>query len=194
MRSAFLSNADSFDFFGAGGWVDCTIPQQVDRILADPNARITVEVNVRAPFFNIGPSPEYDLIRYYIDNPMGRSAEEEIVSELLFEVFSRAVMTYTLDDESHSRHQEVETSAMEHDDPSRTTVFIRTYRGRFLVIPRESTFADIFAGARWPRDTPVPFKDLSKTPRMRDFESDGLELDRYMHLELHVIPNYELDA
>jgi len=83
--------------------------QQVDRILADPNARITVEVNVRAPFFNIGPSPEYDLIRYYIDNPMGRSAEEEIVSELLFEVFSRAVMTYTLDDESHSRHQEVET-------------------------------------------------------------------------------------
>jgi len=40
----------------------------------------------------------------------------------------------------------------------------------------------------------VPFKDLSKTPRMRDFESDGLELDKYMHLELHVIPNYELDA
>lgn len=194
MRSAFLLNADSFDFFGTGGWIDSTIPQQVDCILADPNTRITVGVDVRAPFFNIGPSPEYDFIRYHIDNPMGRSAEEETVSELLFEVFSRAVMTYTLDDESDSRHQEVENSAIEHDDPNGMTVFIRTYRGRLLVIPWESTFADIFAGARWPRDTPVPFKDLSKIPPMRDSESDGLELDRSMHLELHVIPNYELDA
>jgi hypothetical protein len=121
------------------------------------------------PFFNIRPSPEYDLIRYHINNPLGRSAEEETVSELLFEVFSHAVMTYTLDDESNSRHQEVENSAIEHDhDPRGMTVFIRTYYcGQLLVIPWESTFASIFAGARWPRDTPVPFKDLSNTPNER---------------------------
>src|ERR1700720_231649 len=144
MRSLFLSDADSFDFFGAGGWIDSAIPLQVDHILADPTTPIMVGVDIRAPFFNIGPSPEYDLIRYHIDNPMGRSAEQETVSELLLEVFSCAVMTYTLDDESFSHHKEVKNSASDSDG---MTFFICSYHGRLLVVPWESMFADIFASA-----------------------------------------------
>ena len=119
--------------------------------------------------------------------------ENDTLEELLSEVFSRAVMIYTLDEDSHP-HEEVEASAIEHDDPNGTIILIRTARGRLLAVPRKATVAEIFAGARWPQDGPMAFTNLCKTPRVRDFEDDGVELGSDSYIELHVIPDYELNV
>jgi hypothetical protein len=159
--------------------------------LADPNRTIAVPIHVIAPFFKFGPS--HDGPPYYVDNPMNQILENDALDELLFELFSRAVMCYTLDEDSYS-HEEVEASAIENNYPFGITYLIRTARGRLLVIPQEATMAQIFAGARWPRDGSMPFKDLCDTPQVRDFEDDGVELGEDFHMEIRIIPDYELNA
>ena len=59
----------------------------------------------------------------------------------------------------------------------------------FFVVPRKTTSQEVFAGARWPRDDPLPFRDVRPTPRIRDFEVDGVELGL-----LRVIPKDKGDA
>jgi hypothetical protein len=75
---------------------------------------------------------------------------------------------------SSSSKQELLRSALTHDTPHSSIVYVPTFRGRLLIVPRKTTFKEIFAGARWPRDGPLAFEDARETPRIRDFEVDGV--------------------
>ncbi|CAL1710856.1 unnamed protein product [Somion occarium] len=66
--------------------------------------------------------------------------------------------------------------ALAHEDARTSTVVIRTHRGRLLAIPHTTQMKDIVAGARWPREGPMPFRDLTRTPRRNPYEVDGVEV------------------
>jgi hypothetical protein len=83
-------------------------------------------------------------------------------------------------------------SAVIHDSPEDSMVLVHTFRHRFLVIPCQTTLAGVFAGARWPRGGLLPFVDLRRTPRVRDFEEDGVELFEGRFMNLFVVPEDHL--
>lgn len=80
-------------------------------------------------------------------------------------------------------------SARDHDDPETSTVILHTTHHRLFVIPRSATLAQIFAGVQWPRYSPFPFQDLRRSPRIRDFEEDGVELCEGCYMNVYVLPN-----
>jgi len=65
---------------------------------------------------------------------------------------------------SSSSGQDIFLSAVIHDLPQSSVVHIVTFCSWLLVIPRETTLKDILTGARWPRDSPLPFEDGRETP------------------------------
>jgi hypothetical protein len=87
-------------------------------------------------------------------------------------------------------------SAVQHEQHS--SVVVMTSRGRLLLVPRTTKFKDIPPAARWPRrpedaSNVHTFTDLRRTPRLREHEVDGVDLCFGWFMELHVIPDQNLN-
>lgn len=54
---------------------------------------------------------------------------------------------------------EYTSQAIEHQDSERSKVFLVTYHNRILEIPRTAVVKDMWEGAKWPRDDPLPFNE-----------------------------------
>lgn len=86
-------------------------------------------------------------------------------------------------------------SAIAHEHPENKLIIMPTHRGRLLVIDPKLTFKEVFEGAKWPREDkgPLPFEDLRKVERAREFEVDGIELIQGWHLDVIVITKNRLN-
>lgn len=72
-------------------------------------------------------------------------------------------------------------------------IILITHRGRFLKIPMSTRVGDIWAGAKWPRENPIPFEDLRPTPRIRRHEIDGACLNQGSHVDLCLVKNEDVE-
>jgi hypothetical protein len=160
---------------------------QANPTLSDPNKTpIKIPVYIVAPYFQAYPEQGNAVFRTREEYPVD---ERDTIESLLSGFFPSLVR-----DGPSSFAQKVMPSVLNHESPRHSVVLMNTYRGRFLVIPRQTTFKAIFAGARWPRDDgPLAFEDLRKAPRARDFEQDGVELGFGWYVEIFVIPNDKLE-
>ena len=149
--------------------------------LPDPNKTpIVVPIYIGAPYFHKRGTQGF---RVREEHPV---SEKDTIESVLQGLFLSVAATGS--DTSSLSKQELLRSAMVHDSPQSSIVYVTTFRGRFLIIPRETTFEEIFAGARWPRDGPLAFEDARETPRIRDFEVDGVTLGQGWFVEIWVIP------
>ena len=150
--------------------------------LPDPNKTpIVIPVYISAPYFQ--PNPQRKGFRTREEDPV---SEYDTIGSLLEGLFM-SVLTAERNTSSSAR-LDASRSAIVHESDHTSVVHVMTHRGRFLIIPRSTTFKDILAGARWPRDGPLPFEDGRITPRIRDFEVDGVELGFGWSIEVWVVP------
>jgi hypothetical protein len=164
-----------------------TRDQRPNPKLPDPNTTpILLPILIRAPYFK--PSPTYRGL--YSTRGGDPVSEDDTVESLLENMFYSA-FCYLGEGRDGMR------SATEHDEHS--LVVAVTFRGRFLVIPRQLKIKDVIAGARWPRpqgagarNIPV-FRDLRRKPRARHDEIDGIELIMGTTMELYVIAEKNLE-
>jgi hypothetical protein len=163
-----------------------TADGQVDPTPSDQTP-IKIPVYIVAPYFRAYPEQGDAVFRTREEYPVD---ERDTIESLLGGLFPSLVR-----DGPSSFAQQVMPSVLKHESPRQSVALVNTYRGRFLVIPRQTTFKAIFAGARWPRDDsgPLAFEDLRKAPRARNFERDGVELGFGWYVEIFVIPNDKLD-
>jgi hypothetical protein len=159
-----------------------TPDDRADASLPDPNKTpIIIPVYIIAPYFHTGRGSK--SFRTREEHPVSENDTIESVLQGLFMSVARVQGNM-----SSSSRQGVILSATAHDSPEQSIVYVPTFRGRFLVVSRNTPFRDIIAGARWPRDGPLPFEDARDTPRIRDFEVDGVELGFGWFIEVYVIP------
>jgi hypothetical protein len=144
---------------------------------------ISIPVYIIAPYFQYNSQRGRKTFRTREEHPV---SENSSIGSLLENLFSSVVVAET--GLSRSSRQDAMRSALAHDSAEDSVVYVPTFRGRFFVVPRKTTFQEIFAGARWPRDGPLPFEDARETPRVRDFEVDGVELGCGWFVEVWVIP------
>lgn len=178
------------DFDSEEGCVSFNTPDgRVDRNLADPNLTpISIPLYITAPFFQI--KPEQDR-RPYRANMNVATPENATIGSVFGNIFASGAV-HGIEGGSHQLRTQIMMSALEHDSADDSTIMLTTSRGRWLVIPRSTTLAEIFAGARWPRDGPLGFRDMRRKPRSSNFEQDGVELSMGCFIELYVIPNNRL--
>jgi hypothetical protein len=153
--------------------------------LPDPNKTpISIPVYIIAPYFQPNSQQRSQTFRRREEHPV---SENDTIESLLQGLFFSVEMAENRNVSSSIR-QDTIRSAVAHESPEKSIVYIGTTRGRFLVVPRETTFKQIISGARWPRDGPLPFEDARETPRIRDFEVDGVELGFGWFIEVWVVP------
>jgi hypothetical protein len=152
--------------------------------LVDPTMTpIAIPVYIVAPYFHGDPGRGNKFFRHREEHPV---SENDTIESLLGGLFVSVAMAERTTFSSYE--QETLRSVAAHSSPSSSVVYIQTFRGRFLIVPRETTFKELFAGARWPRDGPLAFEDARETPRKRDFEVDGVVLGHGWFIEVWVIP------
>ena len=149
---------------------------------------IAVPVYIVAPLFKV--REDQGREPYLTSNDEGPISENTTIKSLLSNLFSSAAVCLTAyNGSTREFSRKAIKSSRDHDDPETSTVLIHTSRNRFFVIPRSATLGQVFAGVRWPRDSPSPFQDLRRVPRVRDFEEDGVELNEGWYMKLYVLPN-----
>jgi hypothetical protein len=158
--------------------------------LADPiRTAIAVPVYIIAPLFKV--SKDQGREPYRTNNSGGPMSENDTVhlhfGDSLF--VSAAIHLTASNGSTRDFARKAIMSGQDHDDPETSTVILHTARHRFFVIPRSTTLRQIFEGVKWPRDSPIPFQDLRRAPRIRDFEEDGVELNEGWFMNLYVLPN-----
>ena len=132
---------------------------------------------------------------YRANSGEGPISENKTVGSLLENLFSSAAIHLTAHNGStRDFSKKAIRQGIDLDDPETSTVIFHTSRSRLFVIPRSTTLKQIFAGVKWPRDDPIPFEDLRRVPRIRDFEEDGVELGEGWYMEIYVIQNDEREA
>jgi len=157
---------------------------------ADPTrTAIAVPVYIIAPLFKV--SKDQGREPYRTNNGGGPMSEKDTVhSHLGNNLFvSGAVHLTASNGSTRDFCRKAIMSGQDHDDPETSTIILHTARNRLFVIPRSTTLRQIFAGVKWPRDSPSPFQDLRQAPRIRDFEEDGVELNEGWFMNLYVLPN-----
>jgi hypothetical protein len=190
-RSNFpVPPADTLESLGADFDPDATClafdtdDGQPHSSLSDPNKTpITIPIYIVAPFFQATLDQGKTAFRGRRDNV----SENDTVASLLNGLFPSAAIGAGRSSAPFIRR--AMHSAVRHDSSHETTVLAITHRGRFLVIPRQTTLKEIFAGARWPREGPLAFKDLREASRARDFEDDGVPLGGGWYMEIYVVLN-----
>lgn len=138
-----------------------------------------------APYFNLSPGKPFRT------KNSDATLETDTIGSVLENLFISVAAA--LVDNSNGNQGQIMMSAITHDRPADSTVLFNTFGGRILEIPRSATFSQIIEGAKWPRDGPIPFRDLRRKPRARDFERDGVQLTKGSFTELYVVPNDKLD-
>jgi hypothetical protein len=162
---------------------------RVDSSLSDPNKTpISVPLYIMAPYFETGPKLGGEPFKTREENPV---AEDDTVESVLSGLFM-SFLTYE-GSSSDSFNDRGYRSTLQHESPKESVVMVTTCRGRLLIIPRKTTFKEIAAGARWPRDGPLAFEDMRKAPRGSIYEEDGIALGRGWFLDIWVIPKDKLD-
>jgi hypothetical protein len=158
--------------------------ERADLSFPDPNKTpIVIPVYIVAPYFHLRGNKAF---RVREEQPV---SENDTIESLLQGLFMSVAAAER--GTSSSSKQELLRSALTHDSPHSSIVYVQTFRGRFLIVPRKTTFKEIFAGARWPRDGPLAFEDARETPRIRDFEVDGVCLGQGWFVEVWVVPKDE---
>jgi len=150
----------------------------------DPNLRpISIPVTIWAPFFHPNPNSKAP----FSTGEEVPVSEHETIGSFLAGLFTSVATFY------HNSNIESINSTVAHE---RDAVIIMTSsRKRLFKIPRETTFKDIVAGARWPRQPNAPiFEDLRRAPRKRNDEIDGIELVMGWMIEVEVVPKDKLGA
>jgi len=167
---------------------------QIDRTLANPSrTAIAIPVYIVAPLFKVRENQGREP--YRTNSSEGPMSENTTVKSLLGNIFSSAAIHLTAyNGSTRDFCRKAINSSLDHDNPETSTVLLLTSRGRFFVIPRSATLGQVFAGVRWPRDSPSPFQDLRRASRVRDFEEDGVELSEGWYMNLFVLPNVERQA
>lgn len=160
-----------------------------DLSLTDPNKTpLAIPLYIMAPYFQSGPEPYGTPFETREENPV---AEDDTVDSLLNGLFW-SLVTYHQKKSPYSFNENACHSAVQHESSQKSVVMVITYRNRFLIIPRTTTFKEIAAGARWPRDSPLPFEDMRRAPRASNHEEDGIHLSWGWFLDIRVIPNDKL--
>jgi hypothetical protein len=158
-----------------------TDSERANLSLPDPNKTpIVIPIYIVAPYFHKRGTQAF---RVREEHPV---SEKDTIESFLQGLFLSVAAAER--DTSSSSKQELLRSAVVHDSPQSSIVYVTTFRGRFLIVPRETTFEEIFAGSTWPRDGPLAFEDARETPRIRDFEVDGVTLGQGWFIEIWVIP------
>lgn len=142
-----------------------------------------------APHFQI--NPEDGNKPYRTINADGPVDENATVGSMIENLFT-SVAAFAVGDVPEATRKNIMMSAVIHDHPEDSTVLFITFGGRILKVPRSTTIAQLVAGVKWPRTSPVPFEDLRTKPRARAFETDGVELSDGWYTQLYVIPNDEV--
>ncbi|KZP06055.1 hypothetical protein FIBSPDRAFT_1053734 [Athelia psychrophila] len=148
------------------------------------NAQVAFPVFITAPYFQARPDQGSKPFR-----TRGPPVSESMtVGMLLDNLFSSHLVNFP--DEAFVRR--AMPSAVEHEHPEDRLIVMPTHRGRLLVIDPKMTFREVFSGATWPREGPLPFEDLRKVERAREHEVDGIELVQGWHLDVIVITKAHL--
>ncbi|PSR72790.1 hypothetical protein PHLCEN_2v11353 [Hermanssonia centrifuga] len=79
-------------------------------------------------------------------------------------------------------------------NPDASQVLLVTHRARILRIPYSTRIGNIWAGAKWPRQSLLAFEDLRSTSRQRPHEIDGAFFNKGYTVDLHVLRNEEIPA
>ncbi|KAF7982986.1 hypothetical protein HWV62_24590 [Athelia sp. TMB] len=139
---------------------------------------IAFPIFITAPYFQARPNQGSKPFR-----TRGQAFESMAIGELLQNLFSSHLIM--LPDQAFVR--KAMPSAVKHEHPEDRLIIMPTHRGRLLIIEPTATFKDVFAGAKWPRQGPLPFEDLRKVARAGAHEVDGIELVQGWHLDVVVI-------
>ncbi|KAF7967691.1 hypothetical protein HWV62_33339 [Athelia sp. TMB] len=139
---------------------------------------IAFPIFITAPYFQARPNQGSKPFR-----TRGQAFESMAIGELLQNLFSSHL--FALPDQAFVR--KAMPSAVKHEHPEDRLIIMPTHRGRLLIIEPTATFKDVFAGAKWPRQGPLPFEDLRKVARAGAHEVDGIELVQGWHLDVVVI-------
>src|SRR5262245_25795536 len=89
---------------------------------------ISIPVYIIAPYFQTEPYRGPSLFRTREEHPVD---ERDTIESLLSGLFTSVVR-------DTSSSEEVMTSVLKHESPRESVVLVTTYRGRFLVIPRQT--------------------------------------------------------
>lgn len=81
------------------------------------------------------------------------------------------------------------TKAVEYESPEKSRLLVVTRRGRVLEVPWKTKIADIWAGARWPRDGHAPFKVVRSPAVTWADEVDGIEFLEGFTIPVYVVLN-----
>jgi hypothetical protein len=167
---------------------------QINRTPADSSSTaIAIPVYIVAPSFKV--RQDQGREPYRTNSSEGPISENKTVGSLLENLFSSAAIHLTAyNGSTRDFSRKAIRQGVDLDDPETSTVILHTSRLRFFVIPRSTALKQIFAGVRWPRDDPIPFEDLRRAPRIRDFEEDGVELVEGWYMEIYVLHNDEREA
>lgn len=159
---------------------------QVDSLLLDPNnTPLVLPVCIVAPFFQASRDQGHKPFRYRNEYVVPEGDTVESLLEALFP----SLITADTDRNSPFFCNAALQSAWKHNSSRESVVLVHTYRGRCFVIPRKTSLKEIFAGARWPRDSPPPFEDMGNSSGMRNAEEvDGVELCQGWFMEIWVVP------